>query len=133
MRRREFVAGLAALSTVLVSWPAWASRWLEGSAASPAERLLAAFRHPDSAAAVGRAYLAGHPQDADTGCLVETISKHLHCRGCDPAQTSRADLRRAISHQVRDDFAQGRVVQVDGWVLSATEAQLCGLAALARA
>lgn len=133
MRRRDFVAGLAVVGAALVSWPALAGRWLDGWAASPADDLLAAFRHPKSAAAVGRAYLAGHPQEAEIGRLAERVTTRLRCQGCDPARAGRADLRSAISRQVRDDFAQGRVVHVDGWVLSATEAELCGLAALARA
>ena len=131
MRRRDFVAGIVVAGAALASWPAWASRWLGGTTASPAEALLAAFRHPDSAAAVGRAFLAGHPQDADT--LVDSVTAGLRCRGCDPAVAGRADLRQAIAHEVRDDFANGRVVSVDGWVLSATEARLCGLAALTHA
>lgn len=132
MRRREFVAGLASVSTVLVGWPAWASHLFDGWAASPAESLLAAFEHPHSAAAVGRAYLASHPDDADAGRLVEAVTTRLHCQGCDPARAGKGTLRAAISRQVRDDFANSRVVRVDGWVLSATEAQLCGLAALSR-
>ena len=41
------------------------------------------------------------------------------------------------SHSVRDeiraDFAAARTVRVEGWILSATEARLCGLAALSAA
>jgi murein L,D-transpeptidase YcbB/YkuD len=36
----------------------------------------------------------------------------------------------SIRAQIRDDFAQGRIVDVEGWMLSATEARLCALAAL---
>src|SRR5919202_5628493 len=62
-----------------------------------------------------------------------------------PSENSRAALRaaivqsrrrgfllpwlpnRSIEQQVRDDFAAGRTVVVDGWVLSATEARQCAL------
>jgi hypothetical protein len=40
---------------------------------------------------------------------------------------------RSIAQQVRDDFAAGRTVVVDGWVLSATEARQCALFSLAPA
>ena len=40
---------------------------------------------------------------------------------------------RSIAQQVRDDFAAGRTVVVDGWVLSATEARQCALFSLASA
>ncbi len=41
--------------------------------------------------------------------------------------------RRSIEHRVQDDFAAGRTVLVDGWVLSATEARQCALFSLASA
>ena len=39
----------------------------------------------------------------------------------------------SIDEQVRDDFAEGRTVLVDGWVLSVTEARQCALFSLTRA
>ena len=41
--------------------------------------------------------------------------------------------RASIEQQVRDDFAGGRTVLVNGWVLSATEARQCALFSLAAA
>lgn len=42
-------------------------------------------------------------------------------------------IGRSIERQVRDDFAAGRTVLVDGWVLSVTEARQCALFSLASA
>jgi hypothetical protein len=36
----------------------------------------------------------------------------------------------SLARQVRDDFAEGRTVLVNGWVLSATEARQCALFSL---
>ena len=65
-----------------------------------------------------------------------------------PAENREATLRAALSHgeargmsfpwtsrpsmaqQVEDDFANGRTVLVNGWVLSATEARQCALFSL---
>lgn len=41
--------------------------------------------------------------------------------------------RGPIENQIRDDFASGRIVLVNGWVLSATEARQCALFSLASA
>ena len=41
--------------------------------------------------------------------------------------------RPSIEQQVRGDFAAGRTVLVDGWVLSATEARQCALFSLSSA
>jgi hypothetical protein len=38
--------------------------------------------------------------------------------------------RRSIKEQIRDDFAAGRTVVVNGWVLSETEARQCALYSL---
>jgi hypothetical protein len=41
--------------------------------------------------------------------------------------------RPSLAVQVRDDFAEGRTVLVNGWVLSATEARQCALFSLTTA
>jgi hypothetical protein len=43
------------------------------------------------------------------------------------ATLDRATLRRRVDRRIRADFAAGRVVSVDGWVLSRTEARLYAL------
>ena len=34
-------------------------------------------------------------------------------------------LRAALGERIRGDFAHGKLVQVDGWYLSATEVRVC--------
>jgi hypothetical protein len=69
-----------------------------------------------------------------------------HYRASVPSENSASSLRAALSNgasrlnlpwmhssiadRVRDDFAAGRTVLVDGWVLSVTEARQCALASL---
>jgi hypothetical protein len=74
----------------------------------------------------------------------------LHYRAAVPKENTVPALRAAIAdgrrrglrfpwtrpsmeQQVRDDFAAGRTVLVEGWVLSATEARQCALFSLGRA
>ena len=40
--------------------------------------------------------------------------------------------RPSVAEQVRDDFAEGQTILVNGWVLSATEARQCALFSLQR-
>lgn len=49
--------------------------------------------------------------------------------GGDEAMTTRT-LARAIRARSRDDFRDGRIVTVDGWMLSLTEARVYALTAL---
>jgi hypothetical protein len=78
---------------------------------------------------------------------VRTIGAHY--RAHVPAENSVSALRAAISEQrsrlhlpwlqksiddtVHEDFASGRTVVVDGWVLAVTEARQCALFSLASA
>ena len=72
------------------------------------------FPDPAAAGAVGSAYLRAYPNDVLLG---------IH----GPARLPRAE----IAIRVRDDFAAGRVVMVDRWMLSETEARLCAMVHLA--
>jgi hypothetical protein len=92
----------------------------DGGADSPEEeRLTAVLGDPDAARRVGRRYLDGRPEERDE----RTLLRLLRQLG-DPAALTQDRVRRAV----RSDFAEGRVVLVEGWYLSQTEARLCALA-----
>lgn len=74
-----------------------------------ARRLSGIFNNRASARAIGRRYLSAYPQEADLNLLVSRLSL--------------SDL----GLQNQKDFAEGRTVVVDGWILGLTEARLCGL------
>jgi hypothetical protein len=74
-----------------------------------------------SARHVGRAYLQHVPGDADRGHLLVQLR----------ARFDDKPSREKLMACCREDFAAGRTVTVNGWVLSQTEARLCALAALA--
>ncbi len=42
-----------------------------------------------------------------------------------PTGESREDTLRRVGKQIRRDYDSGRMIAVDGWVLSETEAHLC--------
>ena len=131
MQRRGFLVSLGAAGGLWLGWPARARAEL--ALAGPrqsADRLVAVFSQRTSAAAVGRAYLAGHPDEGAIDHLVTELRAALRQCDCDPDCADLSTLRVATSRLVKEDFARSRVVRVDGWVLSRSEARLCGLAAL---
>jgi hypothetical protein len=131
MRRRRFLVWLGAAGGLCIGWPARArARFALAQPLQPADRLVVIFRQQTSAAAVGRAYLAGHPGEAGIDHLVIGLRAALRRWDCEPDRADPITLRAAMSRLVKEDFARSRVVQVDGWVLSLSEARLCGLAAL---
>ena len=108
MRRRAVMAGALALCAV-------------GEPADPAGALLALFTDRERARRLGRAYLAGLGELPSAAALADTIWRDLPAGG---------SMRAQVAALVRDDFAEGRLECVEGWLLSRTEARLCGLAAL---
>jgi hypothetical protein len=133
MQRRRFLR-LGAASGLWIGWPARAQGWFAPARPpQPADRLTAVFRQRTSAAAVGRAYLAGHPGEAGIDHLVIELGNALRRWDCEPDRADRITLRAAMSRLFKEDFARNRVVKVDGWVLSLSEARLCALAALVAA
>ena len=130
LTRRDFLRLLASLGVVLAIRPLGALSMLGRTAGreSLGTRLRRLFRSPASASAIGRAYLQSAPQDADERRLLRLI-----CAPGRPWRTADTkQLRLLIAQQQTEDFKQGRVVQVRGWVLSETEARLCALAAFRR-
>lgn len=94
-----------------------------------ARRLLDVFSDPESAYGVGVAYFAVRPSERDLSALLQRL---LGSSNLDEALVDHDAGRWALKLAARSkrDFEQLRVVQVDGWVLSRTEARLCALAVL---
>lgn len=85
--------------------------------------LAALLPHQQSARLIGQHYLQHHPQEAQVAHLLAALV---------PASTPMelAALRQHMASQISTDFATDRVVKLQGWVLSCTEARLCALAYL---
>jgi hypothetical protein len=122
LTRRELIVGLLALAAGGV--PGVGDRF-EASGGAAAFGLV--LRNPASAIALGRAYLAARPEEADLARLARALESALGVRPGDPP----AELRRRLVARIRADFEQEEVVAVGGWWLSQTEARVTALAALA--
>ena len=70
---------------------------------------------------VGERYRALHRSEADATALRDAI---LASR---PLPARLGLVKTPIAALVQDDFAHGRTVVVDGWILSVTEARQCAL------
>ncbi|MBA3342883.1 MAG: hypothetical protein H0T48_13745 [Gemmatimonadaceae bacterium] len=77
---------------------------------------------------LGVHYRAAVPKENTTAALRAAIIDGGH-RGLRFPWTPRPSMEQ----QVRDDFAAGQTVLVQGWVLSATEARQCALFSLVSA
>jgi hypothetical protein len=95
---------------------------------SGADALAALCEQLDCPRAIGEACLRAVPSIASEKHLMDAI---LSCTGSSdmtfPSVHAFAEL---IRDHARKDFCSGRIVAVDGWLLSSTEVQLYALAAL---
>jgi hypothetical protein len=113
--RRAFLAGLVAALGLVAAGRAFARATTAAGSAPPP--LAALLRQRSSAAAVGARYLREHPAERAAA---------LRAPGPRGARALDATARRrALRRESARDFAEGRVVRVDGWILSRTEARLC--------
>lgn len=89
--------------------------------------LVALRRDRRSAELLGRAWLAGQRPEPSAQELVARICGESGCAGfADDGER----MRRLIRARHRSDFEQGRLVSVDGWLMSQTEVALYALVAI---
>lgn len=105
-------------------------RTSEGAGKTSGYGALAAFcsalRCPE---AIGEACLRALPaSEASPDHLARLILVDLSisCGDC----TSVVALRHSVKERSQDDFGRGRIVNVDGWMLSLTETRIYALSAL---
>ena len=127
--RRSLLRGLGWLGLLGTFWGVRGIR-LSGRGSPDAAALVPEdfFDRVESAAAVGREYLRLVPEERDAARLRQLIL--ADCRETPGAGSPRRRLHDSVMARQRLDFEAGRTVRIDGWVLSRTEARLCGLAAL---
>ena len=116
MDRRSVLAGALALLGATAapdrSWPKGAA-----TVAETAARLGA------DAAEVGRRYLESNGSEANCELLADLVAANL--------DRDAGEAPEQMAMAASEDFRCGRVVTVDGWLLSRTEARICAIAYLA--
>jgi hypothetical protein len=128
--RRSFVRTLVLLGALV---PIRQSKMFVTADDSRAGNLLSSkladfFYDKNSARVIGLEYLRVAPREADASELTKLI-----CLSWNDDQINRwgpEKIKALLLHQQREDFEKDRIVKVQGWILSKTEARLCALTAL---
>ena len=81
----------------------------------------------DAVRAIGEAYLRQLGREPNRESIHAAARGTL--RSIDRARDERSAIR-ALVRTVREDFERGRAVQLEGWILSRTEAEICALTLL---
>jgi len=90
-----------------------------------AEALLSVLSDRAGARTMGRRYLVMAPGEGDVARLSALVAG-----GRQVTELTPAAARALLADAVRQDFERFETVELDGWVVSRTEARLCALAAL---
>jgi hypothetical protein len=93
-------------------------------------KLANVFYDRKSATVIGLEYLRRTPMEADVRRLTNLICSRWQGPYDDIAHADTGKVKTMLLSQQREDFEKGRIVNVQGWILSETEARLCALAAL---
>jgi hypothetical protein len=139
MSRRKFLllgAGIGIGGPLLAPHSlTWVASTWQDKGNTLQSRLLALFHHQPSARVIGNTYLQQFPQEANIRVLLKHIVADFSggFSHSDDRLSSAADreLMGSLQRRIRRDFSEEKVVKLQGWILSATEARLCALAALA--
>jgi hypothetical protein len=124
LTRRRLLIAAVTLAAAVAAGPGVVAPLIERLAAgNPADLLRALITHGEGATYLGRRYLQAHPSEARSDVLVRRLV------GTN-SPTSEREASRAVAVRIRSDYAAGRTVKVDGWVLSRTEARLYALVAM---
>ena len=127
LSRRTFLGGVLTVAATTVLGLRW---WRERrDARNHVTALLELLEHRDSAVVLGRRYREAVPSEAGKEPLIVALADTFG-QAIDLPAGAPAMLRRIVDEQIHRDFNSGRVVEVDGWLLSMTEARLCALASL---
>lgn len=128
--RRRFLSFVGLSIVAFTSHPVWGA--LAGRPAIPnlSTRLEKVLPDAASARALGSAYLARHPEQADAAALARQVMALLAPYA--PPTAAGQALADALARLRASDFRRGDIVDLDGWVLSRSEVTVCALVAAVR-
>lgn len=122
MKRRDFI-GITAVGVAGLAWPSASAADSVTRATLAHPHLLDVLRDERLVAGLGRRYREIVPAEDDARVLEAAILTKA------PAAPG-ATVRTWLEDQVQRDFATGRTVTLNGWVLSLTEARQSALFSL---
>lgn len=102
---------------------------VEGDPETLAGELVKALADPVGAAGIGRRWMKASGYEPAPAALAGKIAKRLRAHGWRPGDTPER-LRAALAARLREEFGQDALVDVAGWRMARTGAELCALAAM---
>ena len=127
--RRTTLRGLLGCIAMLPAVAATGRFVQNDSSNELARRMTAIYSSGLSAALIGKEYLRNAEHEGSSVTLQELILEGRNSQS-DMCMLDNGQLHASLRSWIRDDFCSGRTVQVQGWILSVTEARLMALTAV---
>ena len=126
LHRREFLAQLGAGAASSLAFSAAGVLACRGDRDPLLGAIEGLFDDPAAARAIGAAWIAEQPAPPNTEELLAAIADGRIEPARALARSDPAALLAKLRARHRADFDSGRTAEVRGWLLSLTEAQVCG-------
>lgn len=94
-----------------------------------AGELLSALADPAGAAAIGRRWMEASGYTPTEAALAGKIAKRLRAHGWHPGEAPER-MHAALAARLRHEFEHDALVDIAGWRMTRTGAELCALAAV---
>ncbi len=127
--RRKFLCGFGGVALVSVSSKYANSHYqhLDQNHRDVLSVLDDLVVQPECARVIGKQYLHQYPHEADVATLIGLILQNSPRPLSNDYDGAGMTSVSQISRNIRNDFAVGQIVVVDGWYLSKTEARICSI------
>jgi len=120
MERRNFLIGITGVAVVTISGSLYyMSRPVKYDALIIEPQLLSRIWDTDTITSIGNGYMAQTPEENSENALAKAL--------IDDISGSHDEMVSSLKQKVANDFKNGDIVMIDGWILSRTEARQCGL------
>lgn len=120
--RRTFIAGVLSSSLLLLPGCGF---FKGNNDESFIKRLVEVFANKASASNIGNEYLKAVPEERKRENLISGIFSTFN--GGLSGITAPDKLRKELRTYIKNDFKNGNVIELKGWLFSVTEARLCAL------
>lgn len=123
MERKKFIF-ITAVTAAIVAIPAWYynSGGSEYDQSLIKPQLLSNIWDAETIIEIGKIYLKQHPGETDESRLTKLLSESI--------SLEKGAIVAFINQKIKEDYKTGRIVTIDGWILSVTEGRQCALYSL---
>jgi hypothetical protein len=128
MKRRNFIAiSATALAGISIPFGCSSENYESLIPVMPKLLPLGKFCTEKELKGIGSTYIQLIPEENELSTIGKYIFKNDAGQLVDPTPSA---IEKLINEKIKDDFQANHTLVIDGWIISLTEARVCGVLAL---